>query len=132
MDIYSSNFICNHSDGEGRYSFRNQPPIGHEAIHRLGTALAEIIGCELELAANADTIVEAPRGWANDESKLEAWKEAGEKVVQEIASEFMGTYVQTYRNLMAKVSQQRELTALINDIVCADANRLQRLVPPSR
>lgn len=104
MDIYSSNHICNHSDGEGRYSYRNQPSIGHEAVHRLGTALAEMIGCELEIAEKGDNIAEAPRGWAKDESKLEAWKEAGEKVVQEIASEFMGTYIQTYRNLMAKVS----------------------------
>lgn len=105
MDVYSSNFICNHSDGEGRYSYRNQPPIGHEAVHRLGTALAELIGCELELAGTGEKIAEAPRGWADDASKLDAWKETGDKVVQEIASEFMGTYIQTYRDLMAKVRQ---------------------------
>lgn len=103
MDVYSSNHICNHSDGEGRYSYRNQPPIGVEAVHRLGTALAEMIGCELELAKDGDTIAEAPKGWANDESKLEAWRDAGEHVVQEIATEFMGTYIQDYRQLMAKV-----------------------------
>lgn len=121
MDIYSSNYICNHSDGEGRYSYRNQPPIGHEAVHRLGTALAEIIGCELELAEKADSIVEAPRGWANDESKLEAWKDAGEKVVQEIASEFMGTYVQTYRSLMAKVRSLLGRCCRLVGLVLSDA-----------
>ena len=107
MDIFSSNYICNHSDGEGRYSYRNQPRIGMEAVHRLGATLSEMIGHELELAGNGDSIAEAQKGWADDESKLEAWRQVGDRVVQEIASEFMGTYIHDYRNLMAKVSAHR-------------------------
>lgn len=111
MDIYSSNSICNHSDGEGRYSYRNQPPIGVEAIHRLGAALSEMIGHELELAGSNDTIAEAQKGWADDESKLEAWHEVGKAVVQDIASEFMGTFITDYRSLMAKVSPYNAVQA---------------------
>lgn len=120
MDIFSSNYICNHSDGEGRYSYRNQPRIGMEAVHRLGAALSEMIGHELELAGNGDKIAEAQKGWADDESKLEAWRDAGDKVVEEIASEFMGTYIHDYRNLMAKVSIKPDHTLLY---ACVDADK---------
>lgn len=106
MDIYSSNHICNHSDGEGRYSYRNQPPIGVDAVQKFGNALAEIIGCELEMARNGDAgegPAGAPKGWAEDTSKLEAWHDEGLKVVEEIASEFMAVHIQEYKRLMSQV-----------------------------
>lgn len=103
MDIYSPNHICNHSDGEGRYSYRNQPPICVEAIQRLGSALAELIGYELELAGSGRMVASAQRGWATETSKLEGWRSQGLKVVEEVATEFTGLYVQEYKTLMAKV-----------------------------
>lgn len=104
MDIYSSNHICNHSDGEGRYSYRNQPPIGIDAVYKFGSALAELIGCELELAEKGSTgVAEASQGWATDPQKLESWQATGRKVVEEIASEFMAVHIAEYKRLMAKV-----------------------------
>ena len=106
MDIYSSNHICNHSDGEGRYSYRNQPPIGVDAVQKFGNALSEIIGCELEMSRTGDAsegLAEAPKGWAADTSKLEAWHDEGLKVVEEISSEFMAIHIQEYKRLMSQV-----------------------------
>jgi uncharacterized protein YdiU (UPF0061 family) len=105
MDIYSSNHICNHSDGEGRYSYRNQPPIGIDAVYKFGSALSELIGCELEMAEQGSVgVAEANAGWASDASKIERWQETGRKVVQEIASEFMAVHIAEYKRLMSKVS----------------------------
>lgn len=106
MDIYSPNHICNHSDGEGRYSYRNQPPIGIDAVYKFGSALCEMIGCELEMAEqDGQGVAEASEGWAADSSKLEKWQETGRKVVEEIASEFMSVHIAEYKRLMAKVSR---------------------------
>lgn len=109
MDVYSSNHICNHSDGEGRYSYRNQPPIGVEAVHRLGSALSELIGYELELDQEGSSIVEAPKGWAEREEMHEAWRAVGQQITKDIASEFMTTHIHEYRRLMGKVSHQGEI-----------------------
>jgi len=125
MDIYSSNHICNHSDGEGRYSYRNQPPIGVDAVQKFGNALSEIIGCELEMARNGDAgegPAGAPKGWAEDTSKLEAWHDEGLKGVEEIASEFMAVHIQEYKRLMSQKlglldSQQSDFTQLFTPLL---------------
>lgn len=104
MDVYNQNHICNHSDGEGRYSYRNQPPIGIDAVYKFGSSLAEIIGCELEMAesspSNEGAAQRVSRGWAKDSEKLEGWRETGLKVVEEIATEFTAIFMQEYRRLM--------------------------------
>lgn len=104
MDIYNANHICNHSDGEGRYSFRKQPPIGIDAINKFGNALAEMIGCELEMAADSDGVAEIAKGWASDVDKHAAWRDTGMKVVEDIKTEFTGVFVSEYRKLMGRVS----------------------------
>ncbi|MEG1055608.1 MAG: protein adenylyltransferase SelO family protein, partial [Janthinobacterium sp.] len=44
--------ICNHTDQQGRYSYANQPQVGHWNCYALGQALLPLIG-EVELAQAA-------------------------------------------------------------------------------
>lgn len=46
IDSFDLDFICNHSDHEGRYSYGNQPSIGMWNLERLGGALSEFISDE--------------------------------------------------------------------------------------
>jgi len=46
MDDYNPNFICNHSDHEGRYAFNQQPGIGLWNLNALAHALSTLIDRE--------------------------------------------------------------------------------------
>jgi len=57
MDTFQSGYICNHTDHEGRYSFDNQPRIGHWNLSQLGRALSPLITqekMEIELEKYGD------------------------------------------------------------------------------
>ncbi|HKQ45816.1 MAG TPA: YdiU family protein [Rhizomicrobium sp.] len=43
MDAYDPQFICNHTDEQGRYSFINQPVIAHWNLRALALALSGLI-----------------------------------------------------------------------------------------
>lgn len=43
IDQFDLDFVCNHSDHEGRYSYGNQPSIGMWNLERLGAALGHFI-----------------------------------------------------------------------------------------
>jgi uncharacterized protein YdiU (UPF0061 family) len=53
LDAYNPEFICNHSDHHGRYSFRNQPDIGYFNLRCLGQALSSLVTPEQEQEALA-------------------------------------------------------------------------------
>lgn len=44
MEAFDAGHLCNHSDHHGRYSYRNQPRIGHWNLYALGDALQSLIG----------------------------------------------------------------------------------------
>jgi uncharacterized protein YdiU (UPF0061 family) len=46
LDIYNPDFICNSSDINGRYSFKNQPSIGLWNLNALATAFTTLIPSE--------------------------------------------------------------------------------------
>jgi uncharacterized protein YdiU (UPF0061 family) len=46
LDDFDQNFICNHSDHEGRYSFSNQVPIGQWNLSALAQALTPFISVD--------------------------------------------------------------------------------------
>jgi len=46
LDDYDSNYICNHTDSEGRYAFKNQPGIAHWNLSMLARALSPIVHYE--------------------------------------------------------------------------------------
>lgn len=51
MDDYQPEYICNHSDRQGRYSFENQPVVGLWNLHRLAQSLSGLMTTdELESA----------------------------------------------------------------------------------
>ncbi len=52
MEGFDANHICNHSDEHGRYSYANQPQIGHWNCYALAQALLPLIG-EVELTQEA-------------------------------------------------------------------------------
>ena len=44
MEAFDPNHICNHTDQQGRYSYANQPQIGHWNCYALAQALMPLIG----------------------------------------------------------------------------------------
>ena len=46
LDDYESGYVCNHTDAEGRYSFKNQPGIAHWNLSQLAKALSPIVNYE--------------------------------------------------------------------------------------
>ncbi|MBF4206279.1 YdiU family protein [Pseudomonas donghuensis] len=46
LDDFDANFICNHSDDQGRYSYSNQVPIAHWNLSALAQALTPFISVE--------------------------------------------------------------------------------------
>lgn len=55
LDAYDPDFICNHTDEGGRYSFSNQPGIGHWNLRALAIALSSLI--------DSDALVEKLDGY---------------------------------------------------------------------
>jgi serine/tyrosine/threonine adenylyltransferase len=46
MDAYNPQFICNHTDEQGRYSFINQPMIAHWNLRALALAVSDLIATD--------------------------------------------------------------------------------------
>ncbi len=44
MEAFDPDHICNHTDQQGRYSYANQPQVGHWNCYALGQALLPLIG----------------------------------------------------------------------------------------
>lgn len=51
FDDFQPDFICNHSDYQGRYSFENQPAVGLWNLQRLAQSLSPFISAEALNAA---------------------------------------------------------------------------------
>ncbi|PHQ65638.1 MAG: hypothetical protein COB99_02730, partial [Sulfurimonas sp.] len=49
LDDYESGYVCNHTDVDGRYSFKNQPGIAHWNLHKLAEAIAPIVNYDRAL-----------------------------------------------------------------------------------
>ena len=80
LDAYDPEYICNHSDHEGRYSFDNQPGIGHWNLTRFATAISPLV-------------VEEFKGQ----------KEKAQKMLVETLQEYPDMYSKYYNQLMFEV-----------------------------
>ncbi|GAA5825179.1 hypothetical protein JCM11251_006131 [Rhodosporidiobolus azoricus] len=105
MDAFDAQHICNHSDDMGRYSFANQPTMMLFAVHKLGDALAELIGHETELTkqVEGDGFVKAVDGWAEgveDTEQWKEWREVGSKEIEKVKGDFVKIFKQEYERLM--------------------------------
>jgi len=49
MDVYNPEFVCNHSDEQGRYSFINQPMIAHWNLRALALTLSDLLTTDVLL-----------------------------------------------------------------------------------
>lgn len=137
MDLFDPQHICNHSDEEGRYSFRNQPTMGNFAVQKLGTALAPVIGCEEELAqvlGDQSGFVEASKGWAERDETTDKWRTVGEEGSSEARKEMVTSVeaverkedVERWRQVgLAKVA---ELKVEFSEVFTNEYARLMRLV----
>ena len=78
MEGFDANHICNHSDDHGRYSYANQPQIGHWNCYALAQALLPLIGeveptqaaldaYQPEFARHIDQLLHAKLGLATAE-----------------------------------------------------------------
>ncbi|EIB98988.1 protein adenylyltransferase SelO [Pantoea sp. Sc1] len=63
LDDYQPDFICNHSDYQGRYSFENQPMIGMWNLNRLAHALSGLLTTEQLRSALSAYEPELMRVW---------------------------------------------------------------------
>ena len=139
MDSFDPNHVCNHSDTEERYSFKNQPTMVLFAISKLAAALAEVIGCEEHIAneqaidAAKDNLVEVPAGWAFGQkthavnsAKLAEYRKAAEPVIQSIKQDFTKHFMDEYTRLMRLrlgfVSDQPEDFTLASEFLTLLAN----------
>ncbi|MBV7534617.1 YdiU family protein [Duganella sp. sic0402] len=93
MEAFDANHICNHTDQQGRYSYANQPQVGHWNCYALAQALLPLIG-EVEatqaaldvyqpaFAASIDTLLHAKLGL----SMLDQHAEEDRALVDELFS----------------------------------------------
>jgi len=63
LDDYQPEFICNHSDHQGRYSFENQPMVGLWNLNRLAHALSGLMSTDQLKQALAGYEPELMRAW---------------------------------------------------------------------
>ncbi|MFP5391720.1 MAG: protein adenylyltransferase SelO [Gammaproteobacteria bacterium] len=66
MEAFDVHHICNHTDSQGRYSYANQPQVGHWNCHALAQALLPLIGA-VEDAQEALDVYQGSFGSAIDE-----------------------------------------------------------------
>src|SRR5450830_737041 len=73
MEAFDPGHICNHTDQQGRYSYANQPQVGHWNCYALGQALLPLVGAvdaaqealgvyQGEFAATLDCLLHAKLG----------------------------------------------------------------------
>jgi uncharacterized protein YdiU (UPF0061 family) len=77
MDAYDPEFICNHSDEQGRYSFINQPMIAHWNLRALALTLSDLVvtgtlveklnGYEARFGAKFRALMRAKMGLSREE-----------------------------------------------------------------
>lgn len=66
LDNYQPDFICNHSDYQGRHSFANQPAVGLWNLNCLAHALSGLLDSRELSQALAEYEVELMRAWGSE------------------------------------------------------------------
>lgn len=117
LDKYDPQFICNHSDTEGRYSFQQQPGICLWNLGRLALTLENLIGAQ-ERVDDLDWL----RQQETDTEKEEQLKEGARDIVVEILNKsFRDVFLKDYRRRMnekfglggANQVQDEDLTKIV-------------------
>lgn len=99
LDAYDAGFICNHTDGEGRYAFGRQPAVGLWNCARLGEALMV-----LDPAVTADPL---------DPGATEPWQAA----LESYWPAFTREYARLMRAKLGFVTEREEDAELIQELL---------------
>ena len=84
LEAYDPGFVCNHTDEAGRYSFDNQPSIGHWNLRALAVALSGLIPTEMlveKLAAYENFFVDRYRSLLRAKFGLTEIQEGDDKLM---------------------------------------------------
>ncbi|HEU5219101.1 MAG TPA: YdiU family protein, partial [Gemmatimonadales bacterium] len=103
LDDYDPDFICNHTDVDGRYGFGRQPGIGMWNCARLGEAL---------LVADGGPVPERPGAPAVSEVALAAWQEE----LESYWDAFTPEYARLMRAKLGLVTESDTDPALLRDL----------------
>ncbi|UZJ57125.1 hypothetical protein CBS101457_006445 [Exobasidium rhododendri] len=99
MDVYQADQICNKSDGEARYTFRNQPTMGLYAIEKLFDSLLPLIGFE----EDNGRCLQPGELVALSKDEIDALSKKGkESAEEEIKNLFMDTLLEEWKLLWLK------------------------------
>jgi uncharacterized protein YdiU (UPF0061 family) len=99
MEAFDADHICNHTDQQGRYSYSNQPPVGHWNCYALGNALLSLIGgvddaqealdvYQPEFAHKFDELLHAKLGLATSQEDDRALLDGMFKLMQDNHADF--------------------------------------------
>jgi uncharacterized protein YdiU (UPF0061 family) len=105
MDGYDPEFICNHTDEQGRYSVMNQPAIAHWNLRALAVALSRLVpsqtllealdGFEQHFGAHYRSLMRAKLGFGHE-------KEGDDRLIGEllaVMAKGRADYTLTFRDL---------------------------------
>jgi uncharacterized protein YdiU (UPF0061 family) len=99
MEAFDPNHICNHTDSHGRYSYANQPQIGHWNCYALANALMPLIGTveeaqdaldvyQPEFTRTMDELLHAKLGLATNQEGDRELIDAAFKLIQDNHADF--------------------------------------------
>ncbi len=126
LDDYQPDFICNHSDHQGRYAFDNQPVVGLWNLNRLAHALSGLMSTEQLKTALAEYEPALMRAWGEKmRAKLGLLTE--EKADNDILTGLLALmtkegsdYSRTFR-LLSATEQQQSRSPLRDEFIDREA-----------
>ena len=87
LDVYNPDFICNHSDANGRYSFKNQPSVGLWNLNALATSFMTLLPSEALVTALKNyepTFLQHYRQLMARKLGLEAYRDGDESLINQL------------------------------------------------
>ena len=87
LDVYNPDFICNHSDANGRYSFKNQPSVGLWNLNALATSFMSLLPSEALVTALKNyepTFLQYYRQLMARKLGLEAYRDGDESLINQL------------------------------------------------
>jgi len=118
LDAYDPQFVCNHSDEQGRYSFINQPMIAHWNLRALALALSDLISTELllqKLTSYEETFGAKYRALMRAKLGLVREEEEDDRLIGQLLTlmaRARADYTLSFRNLTAR---DKDWLALFGD-----------------
>lgn len=126
LDDYQPDFICNHSDHQGRYAFDNQPVVGLWNLNRLAHALSGLLSTEQLKTALAEYEPELMRAWG-EKMRAKLGLLTAEKADNDILTGLLALmtkegsdYSRTFR-LLSATEQQQSRSPLRDEFIDREA-----------